>query len=160
MSSYLKPLNHLKPNLIGILYLSFLCWIELPPYRQMSIVLFCKMYKNVFLRNFKNWLNQNCTWIVIGLSFTEFSFIFYFHRNPMMVTTVGSVFILNFTNSETTNPLKRQLGWNVLLSVQLHFELILPQGHVIYCLSLDICRCLYICHRNVHWIVQDGSHDQ
>jgi hypothetical protein len=78
----------------------------------------------------------------------------------MMVTTVGCVFILNFTNSETTNPLKRQLGWNVLLSVQLHFELILPQGHVIYCLSLDICRCLYICHRNVHWIVQDGSHDQ
>jgi hypothetical protein len=27
---------------------------NMPPYRQMSIGLFCKMYKNVFLRNFKN----------------------------------------------------------------------------------------------------------
>ena len=121
-----KPLGQLEPNLAGM----FLGWSS-------TKFLFCvpvwystwlpdpiiwsdwlKFQRSSSLK-LMNWLNPNCKWMIIGMSFAKFLFL-YTDRKYKIAATAGNRLTLdpmrkcsNAFFSETTNMIKAKLNMNV-----------------------------------------------
>ena len=120
-----KPLGRLEPNLAGMFLgwsstkLLFFVPVEYSIWLPRPII--CSDWPKFQRSSLKlmNWLNPNCTGMIIGMSFTKLLF-FYADRKSKMAATAGHRLTLdpmgkcsNAFFSETTNMIKAKLYMNV-----------------------------------------------
>ena len=121
-----KPLGQLEPNLAGMFLgwfsTKFLFFVPVGYSTWLLGTIICsdwlKFQRSSSLK-LMNWLNPNCKWKIIGMSFTKFLF-FYVDRKSKMATTAGHRLTLdpmgkcsNAFFSEITNMIKAKLYMNV-----------------------------------------------
>jgi hypothetical protein len=121
-----KPLGQLEPNLAGMFLgwssTKFLFFVPVGYSTWLPGPIICSdwlKFQRFSSLKLMNWLNPNCKWIIIGMSFTKFLF-FYADRKSKMATTAGHRLTLdpmgkcsNAYFLETTNMIKAKLYMNV-----------------------------------------------
>jgi hypothetical protein len=123
-----KPLGQLEPTLTGMFLgwssTNFLFFIPVGYSTWLPGPIICsdwlKFQRSSSLK-LMNWLNPNCKWIIIGMSFTKVS-VFYANRKSKMATTTGHRLTLDpmgkcsnafFSETTSTNMIKAKLYMNV-----------------------------------------------
>ena len=81
-----KPLGRLEPNLAGM-FLGYSIWLP----RPIICTDWLKFQRSSSLK-LMNWLNPNCKWLIIGMSFTKFLF-FMLIGNPRWSSTILRFFV-------------------------------------------------------------------